>query len=71
MFTNIIKYGGVRPLTPEWGAISADLYTEISDALAGSVTPTQAPTTAAQEADTLLAKAANGRPSRRPLGTAR
>ncbi|MGO9657311.1 MAG: extracellular solute-binding protein [Acidimicrobiales bacterium] len=56
VFTNIIKYGGVRPLSPEWGAISADLYTEISDALSGSVTPSQALSTAAQEADALLAK---------------
>jgi multiple sugar transport system substrate-binding protein len=56
VFTSIIKYGNVRPITPEWGAISADLYTEISDALAGSVTPAQALNTAAQEADVLLAK---------------
>ena len=56
VFTQIVNSGGVRPITPEWGAISADLYTEISDALAGSVTPTQALTTAAQEADALLAK---------------
>jgi multiple sugar transport system substrate-binding protein len=56
VFTNIVHSGGVRPISPEWGAISADLYTEISDALSGSVTPSQALTTAAQEADALLAK---------------
>lgn len=56
VFTQIVKYGNVRPITPEWGAISADLYTEISDALSGSVTPSAALTKAAQEADTLLAK---------------
>jgi ABC-type glycerol-3-phosphate transport system substrate-binding protein len=56
VFTNIVNSGGLRPIVPEWGAISADLYTEISDALAGSVTPAQALTTAAQEADVLLAK---------------
>ena len=33
VFTNIVHSGGVRPISPEWGAISADLYTEISDAL--------------------------------------
>jgi multiple sugar transport system substrate-binding protein len=56
VFTNIVKYGNVRPMVAQWGAISADLYTEISDALAGSVSPTKALTTAAQEADALLAK---------------
>ncbi|HTW08588.1 MAG TPA: extracellular solute-binding protein, partial [Acidimicrobiales bacterium] len=56
VFTNLVKYGQARPLSPEWGAISADLYTEINDALAGNVSPTQALTTAAQEADALLAK---------------
>jgi multiple sugar transport system substrate-binding protein len=56
VFTNIVKYGGLRPIVPQWDAISADLYTEINDALAGKVTPTQALTTAAQEADVLLAK---------------
>ena len=56
VFTDIIKYGGTQPEVPQWGAISADLYTEINDALTGSVTPTQALTTAATEADALLAK---------------
>jgi ABC-type glycerol-3-phosphate transport system substrate-binding protein len=56
VFTNIIKYGGTRPIVSQWGAISADLWTEISDALAGKVAPAQALTTAAQEADVLLAK---------------
>jgi len=56
VFTNIVHSGGIRPISPEWGAISADLYTEISDALSGSVTPSQALATAAQEADALLAK---------------
>ena len=39
----------------QWGGVSADLYTEISDALAGSVTPSQALSKASQEADALLA----------------
>lgn len=56
VFTNIVKYGNVRPLTPEWGAISADLYTAINKALTGNVTPAQALSTAAQQADALLAK---------------
>ena len=56
VFTNIVKYGGVRPINSDWGAISADLYTEINDALTGSVTPSQALATAAQEADASLAK---------------
>jgi multiple sugar transport system substrate-binding protein len=56
VFTNIVKYGGLRPIVPEWGGVSADLYTEISDALSGSVTPSQALSKAAQEADALLAK---------------
>ncbi len=51
-----MKYGGLRPIVSQWGAVSADLYTEISDALAGSVTPSQALSKAAQEADALLAK---------------
>lgn len=55
-FTDIVKYGGVRPLTPEWGAISADLYTAINKALSGSVSPAEALHTAAQQADALLAK---------------
>ena len=56
VFTSIVKYGNLRPIVPQWGAISADLYTEINDAVAGKVTPTKALTTAAQEADALLAK---------------
>ena len=51
-----MKYGGLRPIVPQWGGVSADLYTEISDALTGSVTPSQALSKAAQEADALLAK---------------
>jgi hypothetical protein len=39
----------------QWGGVSADLYTEISDALAGKVTASQALSKAAQEADVLLA----------------
>jgi multiple sugar transport system substrate-binding protein len=54
-FTQIVKYGGLRPIVSQWGAVSADLYTEISDALAGSVTPSQALSKASQEADALLA----------------
>ncbi|HUB70612.1 MAG TPA: extracellular solute-binding protein [Acidimicrobiales bacterium] len=56
VFTNIVKYGGVRPINSDWGAVSADLYTEINDALTGSVTASQALATAAQEADASLAK---------------
>jgi multiple sugar transport system substrate-binding protein len=56
VLTSIVKYAGAQPIIPQWGAISADLETEISDAVAGKVTPTQALTTAAQEADALLAQ---------------
>ena len=54
-FTQIVKYGGLRPIVSQWGGVSADLYTEISDALAGKVTASQALSKAAQEADVLLA----------------
>jgi maltose-binding protein MalE len=56
VFTQIVNSGGLRPIVPQWGSVSADLYTEISDALSGSVTPSQALSKAAQEADVLLAK---------------
>jgi multiple sugar transport system substrate-binding protein len=55
VFTQIVKSGGLRPIVSQWGGVSADLYTEISDALSGSVTPSQALSKASQEADALLA----------------
>lgn len=56
VFANEEKSGGVRPISPVWGAVSADLYTEINDALAGKTTPANALSTAAKEADAQLAK---------------
>ena len=56
VFANEEKYGQVRPITPEYNAVSADLYAEINAAIAGKVTPSQALATAAKEADQALAK---------------
>lgn len=50
------RYGQVRPITPAYTAISQDLWTEINAAISGSVTPSQALRTAANEADQALAK---------------
>jgi multiple sugar transport system substrate-binding protein len=56
IFSNDEKYGGVRPITPDYNAVSEDLWTEINAAIAGTVTPAQALATAAKEADQVLAK---------------
>jgi multiple sugar transport system substrate-binding protein len=54
VFANDLKYGQVRPITPQYPAISTDLWTEINAAIAGSVSPKQALSIAAQEADKAL-----------------
>ncbi len=50
------RYGQVRPISPEYTAVSEDLWTEINAAIAGSVTPAKALSIAAHEADQALAK---------------
>jgi ABC-type glycerol-3-phosphate transport system substrate-binding protein len=54
IFSNLEKVGGVRPITPDYNAVSEDLWTEINDAITGSVTPAEALATAAKEADQIL-----------------
>ncbi|MGH9106951.1 MAG: extracellular solute-binding protein [Acidimicrobiales bacterium] len=56
VFANEERSGQVRPLNPNWAGASADLYTEISDALAGKVSPAKALSTAAKQADAALSK---------------
>ena len=56
VFANNLKYGQLRPLNPQWYTASSYLYTEISDAIAGKVTPAQALSTAAHQVDQALAQ---------------
>ena len=56
VFADNLKYGQSRPLNPEWYTASSYLFTEISDAIAGKVTPAQALSTAAKEVDQALAQ---------------
>jgi multiple sugar transport system substrate-binding protein len=56
VFADNLKYGQSRPLNPEWYTASSYLYTEVSDAIAGKVTPAQALATAANEVNQALAQ---------------
>lgn len=59
VFANLEKYGQVRPITPDYTAVSTDLWTEISNAIAGQVTPAKALSIAAQEADKTLSSSSS------------
>jgi multiple sugar transport system substrate-binding protein len=56
VFANDLKYGQLRPLNPQWYTASSYLYTQISNAIAGKVTPAQALSTAAHQVDQALAQ---------------
>ena len=56
VFANNLKYGQLRPLNPQWYTASSYLYTQISNAIAGKVTPAQALSTAAHQVDQALAQ---------------
>jgi len=56
VFADNLQYGQTRPLNPKWYTASSYLYTEISDAIAGKVTPAQALSTAAHEVNQALAQ---------------
>jgi ABC-type glycerol-3-phosphate transport system substrate-binding protein len=56
VFANLERYGQVRPISPDYDAVSQDLWTEINAAITGKVTPSSALAIAAKEADQVLAK---------------
>lgn len=59
-FASQLATGQSRPTIPAYTTISADLATEINDALAGSVTPAAALAKAAKEGDQAIAASAAG-----------
>jgi maltose-binding protein MalE len=50
------RYGQVRPISPQYTAVSQDLWTAINEAIAGKATLAQALSTAQQQADAVLAQ---------------
>lgn len=56
VFSTLEKYGQVRPISPNWTAVSTDLWDAINEAIAGKETPSQALSAAAKQADKTLAK---------------
>lgn len=56
VFSGLEKYGQVRPITPEYNAVSEDLWTGINEAIAGKMSPSAALSSAAKQADQVLAK---------------
>ena len=56
MYSETERYGQVRPITPDYNAVSQDLWTEINAAIEGRVTPVKALSIASEEADRVLGK---------------
>jgi multiple sugar transport system substrate-binding protein len=54
VFSGEEKYGQVRPISPDYTAVSTELWDAINAAIAGKATPSQALATAAKEADQTL-----------------
>ncbi|MGH7912462.1 MAG: extracellular solute-binding protein [Candidatus Dormibacteraceae bacterium] len=54
VFANMEEHGQVRPITPAYNAVSQALWTQINNALNGSVTPSAALKQAAQQANAAL-----------------
>jgi multiple sugar transport system substrate-binding protein len=56
VYSEMERYGQVRPITPDYNAVSQDLWTEINAAIEGRVTPARALSIASEEADRALAE---------------
>jgi multiple sugar transport system substrate-binding protein len=56
VYSEMERYGQVRPISPQYTAVSQDLWTAINEAIAGKATLAQALSTAQQQADAVLAQ---------------